>query len=205
MPYDTDTQALLERHASKLDQLISVGCGGPLLATMADLALVGSGQPRMASELLAYVGGPIVVHHREREVPPEHPLPKFRDAILSERVRIGLGLSPFLVGPAEITAVAFQQVLEQAMEPEVSNVIVWANLTALAKVGIEKDVPALYERLRADIEGGHVELTEHQVLHQQPYAAILREIATRIREKVVGLAGKHRRSELIQPDLLAAF
>ncbi len=185
MTMDPKTRAQLESAANSLHMLTTVGCGGAVLAMMANLSLEAAQLPALSVEMEAFLGGPIIVHYPAHQLDDSHPAKTLRSQILSERVDISLGLSPFLVGPSEICAVMFQFMLEQAVSPDVSHVYLWASVTALSKQGVLQSRDEIWDRLLNRGTGGHTPLTDDQVLHEEPYASVYRHLATEIRSKVI--------------------
>lgn len=170
----------------------------PNLGTITNDTLVRFGLAKLPVNTMRFLNGAIIVHSRG-EVGPDHVATQFRDQIKEERLDIALGLSPLIVGPAELMAVMFEATLEAPLEPAVSELYMWA-----ARTAIEHKSGQVYPYAK-ESSGGPRWLTEDDVLNRHPWCDEYRQIAGSIRNKVVAEAkGRERTGKPAQTAPQAA-
>lgn len=187
---DTNVTAMFPKEqaeaiASSLAPLTMIGAGGPMLGALLDIQLTAHGWPPLDLPTRKFVGGPIIVHNGTAGWGPRdnehHPIKEYRSQIFAERIEIALGLTPWIVGPSEITMVMYAATLDGPLRSPAADIYVWAGSHAAVKRHFPDKT---YLDLQLKTWDGDTGVTDEMILSDRGIGQSYRDLCREIRRKV---------------------
>ena len=192
LPFARDNGIL--KAFAMLKAVTQIGMPREITTVLLDMTLEAHQLEKLSSDVRRFVSGPVVVDNSNGWGPDwdGHPVHRFKDLIAAERMEIAMGTSPYLVGPVEIMCVMHAATMAAPLQTYISELYLWASAKAIIRRSPEQrlTMKQVYAMVSVGDGSGLRDLTDKQVLNDEPWRHHYHAICSEIRRKVIAVQTK---------------